>query len=336
MTDLEVRRRRLTLSYLAVIMAMSLLFSAILYGVMLAQLNRPMEPREYGFGDRKIVVDGTLDWLDERDHQVRSSILLSLGALNLAVLGGGTIISYILARRTLHPIESAMESQRQFVSDASHELRTPLTALQAINEVALRKKQFDETKAREVLEKNIAEVGKMQSLTETLLTLTRTENKPTAHERFWLDETMADVISTMESVANKKGITLQSEIAHVELESDALVLGQIMTILIDNAIKYSPESSEVTVVTTEQKHGITLEVQDKGLGIEPKDQPYIFDRFYRADTARTRTATSGHGLGLAIAQSLCKRYGFELTLKKSSPKTGSIFALHVPRSVVKW
>ena len=335
MTDLETRRRRLALSYLAIIMVMSLLFSAILYGVMIAQLNRPAEPREYGFVDRRIVADDTLDWLDERDQQVRSSILLSLGALNFAVLGGGAVVSYVLARRTLRPIESAMESQRQFVSDASHELRTPLTALQAINEVALRKKHFDEAKAREVLEKNIAEVGKMQSLTETLLTLTRTEDRPTNKEKFWLDDTMADVLSTMESVASKKDIILKSDIAHIEVMSDALVLGQIMTILIDNAIKYSPEASEVAVVSVEQKHGVTLEVRDKGLGIDPKDQPYIFDRFYRADAARTRTATSGHGLGLAIAQSLCERYGFELTLKKSSPKDGSIFALRIPHSVVR-
>ena len=327
--DFQSRRLRLMLSYLAVIMVVSLMFSGIIYAVTSSRLVGVTPGSDMKI--TKIVVpDDTLDWLNARDIETKGAIISSLALLNFFVLCAGIVISYISARWTLRPIEDAMESQRQFISDASHELRTPLAALQATNEVVLRKKQIDDKRAREVLGKNIEEVGKLQSLTDTLLMLTVSENPKVQTNKVWLDGVVGDVISTLVNIADRHKITITNKVAHTEVIGDELALGQVITILVDNALKYSKDGSKIELFSRQHKHGVTLEVKDSGSGIDPKDQPYIFDRFYRADAARTRTAVSGHGLGLSIARTLCDKYGMELNLKKSSAKSGSTFSLYIP------
>ena len=133
---------RLAATYLAIIMALTILFSGIIYSISSSQFDRPFSDRPQGSGAMQFdeFTRGSLqELLDERARQARAELLLSLIFLNIAVLLGGAVTSYVLARKTLEPIEAAMDSQAQFVSDASHELRTPLTALQLTNEVALRK-----------------------------------------------------------------------------------------------------------------------------------------------------------------------------------------------------
>lgn len=331
MTNQPARTRRLALSYLAIIMTLSLIFSGVIYGLTSSQLDRPLPPQRFGYqGTVSFILDDVQARIEERNSQTRSSILGTLLLLNIGMLAGGAWFSFFLARRTLRPIEAVMESQYQFISDASHELRTPLTALQTTNEVALRKKHIDDEKAREVLGKNIVEVGKLRTLTETLLALTQAERAPLRKENLRLDTLVAETISTMSGAAAAKKIEIISTVKRTEVSADAVALGQILTILIDNAIKYSPEGSKVTVASKRHKYGAVLMVSDTGIGIDTKDQPHIFDRFYRADAARTRTTVSGHGLGLSIAKSLAARQGFELNLDASSKDGGSRFSIIIP------
>ena len=202
-TDFAKRTRQLALSYLAIIMTLSLLFSAILYGVMSSQLDRPLPPRQQ---TEMELSNWFRERIAERDREARASMLLSLLALNLVMLGGGAWLSYYLAGRTLRPIREAMEAQAQFVSDASHELRTPLTVLLTTNEVGLRKKHLDDAKAREVLTKNIREVEKLRGLTEMLLTLNHAEQRELALEleSVKLDELVADVVESVEDIADAR------------------------------------------------------------------------------------------------------------------------------------
>lgn len=332
MTDWSAKTRHLALSYLGIIMTMSLIFSGIIYGVTVNQLGRPLPPpRSNAESERRMLYEvETQNRLNERDQTTRDSVLLSLVGLNLFMLGGGAWLSIVLARRTLKPIEAAVEAQNQFVSDASHELKTPLTALQATNEVALRKKHLDDDKAREVLEKNIVEVNKLRTLTETLLTMNKADHEPLKKEPVWADEASSDTIETLTEMAAKKSITVTSTVQHVQVSANSVALGQILTILIDNAIKYSPEHTSVTVSSERRKQHLTILVHDTGAGIPEKDQPYIFDRFYRVDEARTRTDVSGHGLGLSIAKSLCDRQGMTLRLKESAKDVGSTFEVVIP------
>lgn len=332
MTDWGHRTHRLALSYLSIIMAMSLIFSGIIYGVTSNQLSRPLPPpRNDAQSQRRILYEEeTRSRLVERDSQTRESMVMSLIFLNLFMLGGGALLSLFLAKRTLKPIETAMDEQNQFISDASHELKTPLTALQATNEVALRKKHLDDAKAREVLTKNIAEVGKLQALTEILFTMNEADTAPLEKESIWIDEVANDVVGMLAEVAAKKSITVETTVQHTRVKANAIALGQTLTILIDNAIKYSPENATITVTSSHQKQAMALQVSDTGVGIPEKDWPHIFDRFYRVDKARTRTDVSGHGLGLSIARSLCQRQGFTLRLKESSEGKGSTFELVLP------
>lgn len=327
MTDFTVRTRRLALSYLAIIMTLSLLFSAILYGVMSAQLDRPLSPRQQ-LGSE--VTDWFRERIAERDREARGSMLLSLVTLNLVMLGGGALLSYYLAQRTLQPIREAMEAQEQFVSDASHELRTPLTALLTTNEVALRKKQLSQEKARDVLTRNIHEVEKLRGLTEMLLTLNRAEHAPLALESVQLGELVGDVVGSMDELAAPRSITIETtKLEDAAVSAEPLALAQVVKILLDNAIKYSPDASTIKLFTTQNDGSVVLHVKDRGIGIAPTDIERIFDRFYRADAARTRSDTSGHGLGLAIARTLASQQAHTLTVK-SKPGKGAEFMLTMP------
>lgn len=328
MHDFGKRTWQLALSYLMIIMTLSLMFSAILYGVMSAQLDRPLPPGQQNEAD---VSSHIRDRIAERDRQARGSMILSLIVLNAVMLLGGAWFSYFLALRTLQPIREAMEAQSQFVSDASHELRTPLTALLTTNEVALRKKKLSEEKAREVLQKNIVEVDKLRHLTETLLTLSQVEQRTVTREPVPLDELVHESIESLEDAARAKSITIENKTKPETVLADALALTQVIKILIDNAIKYSPDNTTVRLTTTQVNNLVTLHIIDHGIGIAPEDQEHIFDRFYRADAARTRTDSSGHGLGLAIARSLALEQQHELTFV-TTVGSGTEFMITMPRA----
>lgn len=136
----QQRVRRLALSYLTVIMTLSLVFSVIIYAITSIQLNRPLPPGEHNQQPPALVESQFNRRLERRNSETRGSVIVSLIVLNGVMLLVGYWLSLLLARRTLAPIEWAMRAQVQFVSDASHELRTPLTALMTTKEVVLRKK----------------------------------------------------------------------------------------------------------------------------------------------------------------------------------------------------
>lgn len=320
---------RLALSYLAVIMVMSLSFSVAIYAMMSSHLDRPLPPLRsnsaaYQFSEL------FEERLAERDSQARMSVIVSLIVLNAVVATGGTILSYYLARRTLQPIEEAMNAQTQFISDASHEIRTPLTVLQTSNEVALRKRKMTEEKAREVFTRNIIEIEKLRSLTDGLLSLASTEQVNVTLDTTKLDSFLEEVAERMRLIADQSEFTLTVDAPSQDVTVNGAALEQIITIFLDNAIKYSPSGTPIEL--TGRMHGkeLTIAVRDRGVGISKKDQERIFDRFYRADEARTRTEVSGHGLGLAIAKQLADRHGYVISCKSTVGK-GSTFTLKVPQ-----
>ena len=315
---------RLSLSYLGVIMAMSLLFSVVIFFITAAQLERPLPMSRQ---DQPVVdIPGeTQRRLTERDQQIRTSTIVSLVGLNLGVLMVGSLASYFLARRTLAPIKAAMAQQRRFVSDASHELRTPLTALQTVNEVALRKKVLTEEKARAVLSQNITEITKLRELTEALLGLVKADRSAVKAVR--VRELLGQVVQTAEPIAAKKQITIQLDASDITAVVNEAALSQVVGIFLDNAIKYSPPQSQVVVSAAQTKH-LEVTVRDHGPGIAKADQAKIFDRFYRADAARTRSQTSGYGLGLAIAKQIADDHHYQLSVT-SKPGAGAAFRVVV-------
>ena len=332
----QQRVRRLALSYLAVIMTLSLVFSVIIYAITSVQLDRPLPPGEHAQQPPELIERQFSHRLEQRNRETRGSVIMSLAALNGVMLLVGYWLSVMLARRTLEPIERSIEQQAQFVSDASHELRTPLAALSLVNEVALRKSTLTEKKARQVLSQNVAEIKKLTELSNSLLDLAKSEQTMTEPELASPIKLIEEVAVQFAPAAQVKRVTISYKnrgFAHnMLLQTNAV--RQILAIFMDNAIKYAPpKNGEVNVIAwvNRKKHALEFAVRDNGPGIAPGDQKHIFERFYRADAARTRTDVSGHGLGLAIAKSLADRCGYTIRVK-SQPPNGAEFTLFVPCS----
>ena len=322
----QQRVRRLALSYLAVIMTLSLVFSVIIYAVTSTQLNRELPPDDH-IKQSADIEDQFHHRLERRDNETREMVVISLIALNGAMLVFGYWLSLVLARRTLAPIEQ----QAQFVSNASHELRTPLAALLLSNEIAMRKRVLTDEKARQVLSQNVEEIKKLTNLSNSLLDLAKSENALNDPELIDVSEIIKEVIRQYSRVAKAKQVKIFHNIPDgqkVTLQVNAV--RQIVSILVDNAIKYAPQKvGEVKIWVGLNKNSVEFIVKDNGPGISSNDQKHIFERFYRADAARTRTDASGYGLGLAIAKTLADRCGYTIRIK-SKPSAGAEFILAIP------
>lgn len=326
----QKRVQRLALSYLTVIMTLSVLFSGIIYAVTSSQLNRSLPPDDH-VKQTSEIEDQFNHRLERRDNKTREMVIMSLVVLNGVMLVFGYWLSLLLARRTLMPIEQSIEQQAQFVSNASHELRTPLAALLLSNEIAIRKRVLTDEKARQVLSQNVEEIKKLANLSNSLLDLAKSENALGSPELINISEIIKEVIRQYSRVAKAKQVKIFHDIPDgqkVILQVNAV--RQILSILVDNAIKYAPQKvGEVKIWVRLNKNSVEFIVKDNEPGISSNDQKHIFERFYRADAARTRTDASGYGLGLAIAKTLADRCGYAIRIK-SKPSAGAEFILVIP------
>ncbi len=319
---------KLALTYLMIIMALTIIFSAIIYIIAADQLDRPLPPQFEGRGGL-VQRDQFREIIEQRANQARSMLLITMAILNSVVLVLGALFSHFMARKTLRPIEKAMDAQNQFVSDASHELRTPLTALQTTNEVALRKKKLSLTEAKELIGYNVIEVVKLRELTNSLLGLVKQESATINKQSFFVHEVVSEVSQKFIASAQAKDIEVDDRTSDIAIYANKPAVDQIMTIFIDNAIKYSPEKSKITLHTQETNDEVRLSVQDEGEGISKNQQSKVFDRFYRVDQSRSGSNTEGTGLGLAIAKAICDRQGMKVSL--ASENKGSKFTLHIKK-----
>ncbi|NNV07641.1 cell wall metabolism sensor histidine kinase WalK [Geobacillus sp. C56-T2] len=238
-------------------------------------------------------------------------VLIGLAVLFLAV---GVALSYFMSKRALVPIEEAYERQRQFVADASHELRTPLSVVfSSVEALTMEEDVMKNEFARRLLDRLREELKRITKLMNDLLTLARADAKHAALElakqTFDFRPHAERTFQLVAELAAKKQLTMHfhaPEQAVVTADPDKLT--QLLYILLDNAIKYTPEGGEVTLsIRTEPKQFI-LSVKDTGIGIPPEDISRIFDRFYRVDKARSRQQ-GGHGLGLSIAKWIIDAHG---------------------------
>jgi two-component system sensor histidine kinase CiaH len=319
---------KLSLYYLALIMGLSIGFSFFLYYVSNNELSRGLERPGNTSYDVAPASDYNNFWHD-RLSEAQENLRINLLTFNLLVLVAGGFVSYALARRTLAPIEEAMEAQSRFTADASHELRTPLTAMQTEIEVALRNKKLSKENARKLLESNLEEVTKLRSLSEALLKLARGENNGINQSKVKLEEITTEAINRVYKSAAAKKLTIDNQLQNITALADREVLIEVVTILLDNAIKYSPNGSAIIITGSVQGQQATLAISDDGAGIDAKDLPHIFERFYRSDRSRNKNKTAGYGLGLAIADALMELQAGHIKVE-STPGQGSTFTLLLP------
>jgi heavy metal sensor kinase len=213
------------------------------------------------------------------------------------------VVNDLLAR-----VETSFHQQRRFVADASHELRTPTAIIRAESEIALSRSLRTESEYREAL-RVVQDAGQRLSLiVDDLFLLARADagHRPLQLELLYLDELVADVVRAMQGLASERSIRVELRpMQEAPFTGDAELLRRMLLNLLDNAIKYSPRDGVVTVSCVRTDRTYEIRVADEGPGIPVEARPYVFERFFRVDKARSRserTGTSGAGLGLAIAQ----------------------------------
>ncbi|MCU1239555.1 MAG: hypothetical protein JWO71_281 [Candidatus Acidoferrum typicum] len=234
----------------------------------------------------------------------------------------------------LERVDQSFERQRRFMSDASHELRTPAAILRGESEVALSRAERPAEEYRESLAVLHAEAHRLTQIVEDLFTLTRADagQYPLSPRGFYLDELVADCTHAARSLASAKQITLTCEVLEeLPICADEALLGRMILNLLDNAIKYTPAGGRVTVSCGRSGVEYALSVTDSGPGIPEELQERVFERFFRADKARTRSENDGGGagLGLSIARWITEAHHGRLILARSD-SSGSTFSALLP------
>lgn len=319
---------RLTAWYVAILMALSLTFSAWLYMEATQEVRTGLNAQLLRPFVNVLPRDEVTAYLNNQYDASRMRIVGSLVLLNLGVLVAGSLLSYFLARRQLQPIEHALESQNRFTADASHELRTPLTTMKTEIEVALRDDKLPVKDAKDLLKSNEEEIDRLSKLVDGLLVLARNSDKPEVTS-IGLAPITHKAVDRFEPIAKHRHIKLERQIADFSALADPQHVDTILGVLLDNAVKYSPQKSTVVTALAVYDNAACLTVHNEGPGISPDDLPHIFERFYRADTSRTGGQKAGHGLGLSIAEKLAHNMNGTIAVR-SSAKSGTTFTVRLP------
>ncbi|MBV9356110.1 MAG: hypothetical protein JO023_11360 [Chloroflexi bacterium] len=269
--------------------------------------------------------------LDAEDISLQHLLLVLLvgggAALALSLVGG-----WLLAGRALVPIQSAFETQQDFVADASHELRTPLSILRSATDLLDQHSDEPLRANRRLFEDVRREIRHMERLNLDLLTLARADQRQLqlAVGQVQFGALAAELVRRIQPLADARGVTVEADVASPPpvVEADPERLHQVGLILLDNALKHTPAGGRVTLVVRREAGGALLEVIDTGEGIPNEHLGRIFDRFYRLDRARSR-AQGGTGLGLAIARTLITAHGGQI-LMSSREGAGTRASVRLP------
>lgn len=230
----------------------------------------------------------------------------------------------------LDRLEAAHASQHRFVADASHELRTPLAALRAEIEVALRRERTSADYQR-TLDSNRHELERLSSLVENLLALAALDAAPPSRQQAPVDLGLVcrDVAEQLSPLAAVQNVRLQLELSEgVTIPGDVFSLERAVRNLVENAIRHTPAGEQIVIRAEARQGEVSIQVIDTGFGIAPEHLPHLFERFYRVDTARTRTH-GGAGLGLSIVKAIVEAHGGTVSVE-SKLGAGSTFTVRLP------
>lgn len=264
-------------------------------------------------------------------HVLVQALLFSSG-LGLAAVAA---ISAVLVHRSLRPIRTALRRQRDFVADAAHELRTPLTILRSAAELGLasvadhERPEDREADQQAAFEQTLVQSNHLTRLVEDLSLLARVDSGALRLERTPVDlgQVVTEMIGGVDMLAEDRGIHLDVvQRENVRVLGDAGRLHQLLLILLDNALKHTPDGGAITVTVEQTGAEARVRVRDSGPGIAPRDLLRIFDRFYRIDRARNG---AGSGLGLSIGRWIAEAHGGRITAA-NAPDHGAVFTVTLP------
>jgi signal transduction histidine kinase len=243
--------------------------------------------------------------------QTLTVLLIVLTVGGLLVLAASLLVGWVYAERALVPIRDALRRQREFAADASHELRTPLAIVRGSVEDLRRNADQPVASVGSALDDIEGEVDRLTALVDDLLLLARTDSGvlELAAEPTDLAEVALDAAGVLVAAANHRDVRIEVDAQPVPLSADPARLRQLVTILLDNAVRHAPEGSTVEVSVAAIDGSGRLRVEDRGPGFRPEDLPRAFDRFWRAPDA----PPGGTGLGLSIAAWIADRHGGSVT-----------------------
>ena len=235
----------------------------------------------------------------------------------------GTTFNEMLAS-----LEQAYAAQQRFVSDASHELRAPITVIQANLELLQRHTAMSPAERQQAIDEAFTETARLARLVADLLMLARADaGAPIRHERVELDRVLMDVLGEARHLTRGQRLEIGA-VEPVVVEGDPDRLTQLLLIPIDNALRYTPAGGHITVALRRHRDTAEVSVRDTGIGVAPDELPHVFERFYRADPARSR-APGGTGLGLGIARWIAVQHGGTIELA-SAPGQGTTVSIRLP------
>lgn len=346
-------RVKLTCWYVLIIFCVSTLFSTALYfsfvrelerGLSRAQLRVLAQERGIPLSDfvsqRLEKLDPSLQLalkqqivqqeLKEAKQTIRFHLLVINGIILVFSAGAG----YVLAGKTLRPIQKAMEEQRRFVADASHELRTPITALKTSLEVFELSKKPSLSEAKKLIADNLDEVKDLERLVTKLLELAtyQSSRKQLHLSTVEMKDFLAKATKKFGAVFSEKQITFTTESVVEKAIFDAEKIKEVITILLDNAGKYTPPKGSVQLLVQKRLKDVHITVADSGSGVSPRDRERLFDRFFRSDVSRSRRA-GGFGLGLSVAKEIVELHGGTISIQQSK-LGGAAFVVLLPKTVV--
>ena len=337
---------KLTLIYMGILTLICLFFSYNWYTIATDELDRSYareraslenikkRPRLFAATeDSDDFVNAILEEARLRYEDAEQTILGRVIASNIIIISSGTLGSFFLARRTLAHIEKAHQEQIRFTADASHELRTPLAAMRSEIEVALRDKKLSKSEAIDIMHSNIEELAKLSALSEGLLKLARQdESVDITLSEVSLNVLVNKAVARVAKTAELKDVAIVTSGTSHKVLADFDTISELLVILLDNAVKYSPPESKITISGKASKGFVNIDVTDTGIGIRESDQDRIFERFYRADNSRSTQNVAGHGLGLSIARNISEIHDARLALKNSRPDVGTTFTFRLKKA----
>lgn len=325
-TITDIARVKLTFWYVLIIFVLSLSFSIFTYQKITKEIERGYRMHQMqtivrqntnltgqNIPKRQLVLE------PEIQAEIRKRVILNLFIVNLVILTISSVVSYLLAGKTLEPVKKAMEKQKNFIANASHELKTPIATIKIENEVALMDKTNSAESYKKILESNLEEINNLEKLVSKIISQNKLDStQQSKFEKVDLKKIVEDGITKFKNPANLENIVYNVSLENSKVQGNEEMLKELIAILFDNAIKYSPKNKQIEVKLKNGNKKAIITVSNFGKRIEKREITKIFERFYTVDKSHS---SIGHGLGLSIAKEIVELHQGKIQTKSTYNKT---------------